>query len=797
MFYPSIARLAGLASAWRKHGISLSISLAVTAAALFIYLATFVGERPTEIFGFVHRMELASLDTRYQLRGRASPDPRIVIVDIDQRSQELLGRWPFPRSHFARLLDLLREDGASVVVFDITFSQPDQAAQPIQTLRARLAELAKQGQAPSPALLAELTRLEQEYNHDRQFAAAIERFPRVVLGNFFLYTPSDLAGLDAAILERYANLLAYFPFPQVRAAPSAQGVESFRNLVQIFEDRFLVPRGGEANIPALTDALRGEYKGTGFFNIFADPDGVVRRTPLVLPFGLSRDPAEWDLYASIDVLAVGLYLGLPRDDVILNFGRAGVESIQFGPHFVIRPDDLGRLSIHYQGPVRSYRYVSIADVVQKNFKPGTFRDKLVLVGASATGIGDLRTTPYGGLDFPGVEIRANVIDTLLNRKFLRRDATQVIADLAIIFLFGIPLGVWLALTPPRRMVLALLLLVPFTAAVYFAFTRGWWLNFVIPAAFTLVPNTGFVALYRVLVEDREKRRVRRTFQQYMSPEVVRRLLENPELVRPRKLEITVLFSDIRGFTSLSEQLDAEEVSNLLYSYLTDMTRVVFRRQGTLDKYIGDALMAFWGAPFEEPGHARKACLASLEMMQRLAEQRREWQAEGKPVLDVGLGLNTGVASVGNMGSELRYGYTAMGDAVNLASRLEGLNKIYGTHILLSQSSYDAAVSPDLIFRELDLIRVIGKLQPVTIFELLAASDGSLNSVEFLELVKIFSGGRAWFKRRDWTKARAVFAQVIERWPLDGPARVFLARCDEYLRDEPAPDWDGVYVFKHK
>jgi adenylate cyclase len=309
---------------------------------------------------------------------------------------------------------------------------------------------------------------------------------------------------------------------------------------------------------------------------------------------------------------------------------------------------------------------------------------------------------------------------------------------------------------------------------------------------------GFVAVYRALVEEKEKRKVRGAFQQYLSPEVIRRLLQNPDLVKPRKTDITVMFSDVRGFTTISEKLDAQELAALLNEYLTEMTQIVFRHNGTLDKYIGDAVMAFWGAPFEDPKHATEACHASLEMIARLKEMQNKWRAEGRPVLDIGVGLCTGVASVGNMGSELRYGYTALGDTVNLSSRLEGLNKEYATHILMSETTYAAVEDPLLVFRELDLIRVKGKLQPVTLYELVAARGTPEGDAPDLEKrLEYFAQGRACYRERRWLDAQIIFEKLLERWPEDGPARMYLNRCREYLVAGPEENWDGVYVMTHK
>jgi adenylate cyclase len=786
--------------AWWHRRVPFAISVGLTAFALTIYLNTFVGDRPTAVFSFISRLELNALDLRFRLRPDRykNPDPRIIIVDIDQRSQEILGRWPFSRTYFARALDALREDGAKVAAFDITFSKPDETAAPIRELRKTVIARQKQGGRTDPRVIADLDRLSKEYDGDEQFARAIERFGNVVLGNFFLYSEYDSKGVDDKTLDRYANILADFPFPQVRAANPQTGERDLRHMIQGFGEPYeLLPRGTQANIEILSDALRNAHGATGFFNVEPDADGVVRHSLLVLPYGRSKNLDDWDLYGSLDVQAVRLFQGLPDQQMVLDFSETGITALEFGPSLIIHPDAVGRMMIDYEGDVATYPYVSIADVVGRKFPAGTFKGKIVLVGASATGIGDLRSTPFGGINYPGVEIHANLIDNILNRHFLLRGANQVTVDLLVIFLFGVPLGLWLALAQPRSMLFGVLLLVPFGLGVWYAFLHGWWLNFIVPSG-TLVANVGFVAVYRALVEEKEKRRVRGAFQQYLSPEVIRRLLENPDLVKPRKTEITVMFSDVRGFTSISEKLDAQELAALLNEYLTEMTQIVFRHDGTLDKYIGDAVMAFWGAPFEDRDHATKGCHAALEMITRLKEMQKKWRSEGRPVLDIGVGLCTGVASVGNMGSTLRYGYTALGDIVNLSSRIEGLNKEYATHILLSDTTYGAVEDPLLVFRELDLIRVKGKSQPVTLYELVAARGTPEGDAPDLEQhLEFFAQGRACYRERRWQDAQMVFEKLLERWPDDGPARMYLNRCKEYLVAGPEENWDGVYVMTHK
>jgi len=791
-------RLRGLLSEWWQHRASFLISLIITLTALGIYFFTFLGDRSTPLFDFLKRSEYSTLDTRFRYRPAkySVPDSRIVIVAIDQRSQEVLGKWPFSRKYFGQMLDALREDGAKVAAFDITFDKPDLTAAPVRALLAKLEQDKAAGHPPDPKLEAQVGELAKEFDSDAQFAAALRRFGPVVLGNFFL-EPQEVRGIDPAVLDKYAEMVQWYSLNRVPLSP-ASGKADFATLLNEYQAESTLYTATVANIPALAPPENDERTAIGFFNISSDADGVLRRSLLVLPFGRSNNPDDIDLYGSLEVQTLRLYLGLKTDQVTVNYGQTGIASIQLGDKLTVHPDYLGRMMINYRGPRGTYPYYSLADVVQHNFLAGTFKDKIVLVGASATGIGDLRTPPYGGIDYPGMEVHANVIDNMLNHDFLVRGAHQIVLDLALILVLGLPLGFALALASPRWIWFGLGLLIPFAALVYLAFLHGWWLNFTLPAG-TLVANVMSVSLYRALVEEKEKRKVRSAFGHYLSPEVIRRLLLNPLLVEPRKTDITVMFSDIRGFTTISEKLDAQELALFLNAYLFDMTRIVFATNGTLDKYIGDAVMAFWGAPFEDAGHPVQACAAALEMMKRVGELQKKWAAEGKPPLDIGIGLNSGAASVGNMGSSLRYGYTALGDTVNLSSRLEGLNKEYSTHIIVNESTYEAAKEAGFLFRELDLIRVKGKLQPVTIYELFArVSDLDQASLADADArLSEFADARTLYKERKWAAALVAFRKILDRWPNDGPSLVYWRRCEEYLAAEPVSDWDGVFVMTHK
>jgi adenylate cyclase len=417
-----------------------------------------------------------------------------------------------------------------------------------------------------------------------------------------------------------------------------------------------------------------------------------------------------------------------------------------------------------------------------------------IIGTTFTGGTDFHPVPFS-TQLPGAAVYGHILNMVLEGLFLKR--APVAAAIAAILVCGLLAGLASAtLRASHSGVLTLAIALAYVGVSYGFFTRrGLWLDTVGPAVTPLFAFS-LVTAYRQLTEERQKRWIRNVFQHYLSPEVVSEVLEQPDLLglRGKIQEVTVFFSDLANFTSIAERLAPEALTELLNDYLTPMTNIIQAHGGCLDKYEGDLIMSFFGAPVQYPDHARRACFAALENQARLAELREEFRRRGLPLLYARIGLATGPVRVGNMGSEMRFDYTVMGDYANLASRLEGVNKFYRTSILVSESTSRAA-GDSIHVRELDLIRVIGRAEPVRIYEVLA-KHGELDA-SWEPVLTAFAEGLRWYRERRWQEAAQEFHKVLDLRPVDGPAAILLARCREFLVQPPAPDWDGVYAAQEK
>ena len=766
--------------------VDIALAILVTAAGLLLFAFAGMGGSRRAGFLFLQNVEQRLLDMRFGLRGQRPHDDRIVIVGIDERTLQKIGSFPLPRSTYATLVQRLSADGARVVALDATFPTPESnsATQALQTLQKEL------GPSATPAVTRTIRQLRAASDQDALLAHTLKRSGNVVLGHLFL-DAERAKGADPKLEEEYFNIVWAKAFPQVLKVKPKDGRDFDLGKAWI-DNGGTVAAGAEANITKLAEAA-ASY---GFIDINPDPDGTLRHALLIMRY---RDQ---DFFPALALQVLREYEQIPDQQIAAYISEDGIERVQFGGH-ELHPSRDGTAIINYVGPYETYSHFSMWDVMRGSVPRETFKDKIVLVGATAKAIGDLRNTPFQGREaYMGVEVHANILDNLLHgeekgRGFLTRGAREEMTDIGFILLFGIGLAWWFGRARPLYSTLSVvLLLAGFGWFVYFNFAHwGSWLSFTIPAG-TLVANYATITSFRMIFEEREKRKIRKTFSQYLSPGVIALIEKDPQkYIRPggETRDLTVMFSDIRDFTTLSEGLTADELVHLLNEYLGEMTDALFRNLGTLDKYIGDAIMAFWGSPYPQNDHALRACACALEMVRCLDALNAKWEAEGRKRISIGIGLNTGPVNVGNMGSSKRLAWTVMGDNVNLASRLEGMTKQYRTRIIVSEATY-RQVSHRFVGRDLDHIRVKGKLQPVGIYEVLGPVE---DQSKYESLVQGFNEAMSAYRSQKWQEAAGKFGVLLTSYPDDGPTQIFLQRALDFMEKAPDPDWDGVYVMKTK
>jgi adenylate cyclase len=715
-----------------------------------------------DLLPFVTQLDSFIYDTRLKLTMPRGIDPSIVILDIDERSLGEIGHWPWNRSLMADLVAKLFERyKIEVLGFDIVWAERDTSSG-IDTLDA----LAQKDFKRVSGFQEAYKSLRPGLDNDELFAKAMRGRP-VVLGYYF---NGD---------ERAVRVNA-IPEPVLPKGSFAGRTLRFQNWV-----------GYTGNLPAyLKNAA-----AAGHFNPLVDGDGVSRRVPMLLEF-------DGAYYEPLSLAVVRTYLSLHDggrlpgvQPLYAGEGDQGkLEWLKVGP-LTIPVDEAAAALIPYRGNKGSFPYVALADVVKDRVDPAALRGKIVLVGASAHGLHDLRSTPVDSV-YPGVEIHANLIAGILGRTIKDKPAF-VGAEVVLLVLGGVTLAILIpmlsALWATLATVAGLAALVAFNFA---AWTRG---DMALPLAASVLMTGAlyvFNMAYGYLVESRSKRQLAGRFGQYVPPEVVERILADPVKynMQPRDAELTILFADVRGFTGISEALRPEELREYINEYLTQMSSIIRSRyRGTLDKYIGDAIMAFWGAPLEDPQHARNGVLAALEMQRQCEALNASFAARGWPTLKIGVGVNSGTVRVGDMGSQVRLAYTAMGDAVNVASRIEGRTKSYAVGILVGKPTRERVT--EVVFREVDRIRVMGRDEPVTIYEPLGlARDVGQNVLAELEL---WNCTLRAYRNRQWDEGELNIANLVRMNPTCGLYRVYSARLAEKRRDPPPPEWDGVTAFDEK
>lgn len=549
----------------------------------------------------------------------------------------------------------------------------------------------------------------------------------------------------------------------------------------------LAPRPGVAQqfeaFVRTTATPREAAAAEGVVNVTADRDGVIRSLPLLLRAGDEDLP-------SLALATVARYIRRPRvidappvDDRVYGAGRA------------IPTVPPGRMLINFLGPPSgaeggAFTIIPFVDVLEGRFDPALIGDKIVLVGVTIRGIDEHATPSTSVTRMWGVELLGHAVETILSQRYLVPASASM--TIGAIFLLAVLSALLVALWRPLFAAvgtLALLGVYLLTAMV--AVDNGTLLNLVYPPAALLL---GFAAtlVYRVVFEQAEQRAIREVLARYLSPTVSRWVLQDPDRLRlgGQTRTMSVLFSDVRGFTTISHAMDPQQLTALLNEYMSAMTDVVFAHDGVLDKYIGDAIMAFWNAPMEQPDHARRACETALAMIETLHTLQADWRRRGVPTLDLGIGINTGRMVVGNMGSRQRLAYTVLGDAVNVASRLEGLSKEYGTRVVIGEATRQAA-GDGFVYRHLDVVAVKGRAEPLAVYEVVGRV-GQLDPARAV-LLERYRRGIELYRTRRWADAAGLFAELQASAPCDGPSALYFRRSTALLESPPPADWDGVFV----
>jgi adenylate cyclase len=743
----------------RQHLVRIVLGLAIT---LF-----FIGHaaRLYEI-GFIHQIDNIIYDARLRLTMPGKGNPDIVILDIDEKSLGEIGRWPWSRNVMARLMDKLFDKyGVALLGFDVVWAERDTSSG-IEVLDA----LAQGELKNAGAFQSAYQQLRGKLDYDGVFAASVKGRP-VVLGYYF---NSDENAVKANAI----------PPPVL-----PKGTFAGRKIA------FASWKGYTGNLPVYLE----NASGAGHFNPRVDDDGVSRRVPMLLEFdGAYYEPLSLAMLRALIAIEKG---AVPAVEPVFPPGESsggkygGMEWIKVGP-YAIPVDHEASALIPYHGSKGTFTYLSLVDVLNDRVKPEQLKGKIALVGTTAPGLQDLRSSPVDSV-FPGVEIHANMLAGMLAQNFKHRPAYMLGAEVVLLVAGGV----------------ALSLLIPMLSALWATAAAGagtiliTGLNFAVwsQADMVLPLATSFLMVgllytmnmaYGYFVESRSKRQFTELFGQYVPPELVDRMASDPEkyTMEPREAELTILFSDVRGFTGIAETLKPEELREYMNEYLTEMSGIIRSKyHGTLDKYIGDAIMAFWGAPVDDAQHARHAILAALAMQATCATLNGKFTARGWPGLRIGVGINSGMVRVGDMGSRVRRAYTVLGDAVNVASRLEGRTKHYHVGILVGESTRNAV--KDVVFREIDRIKVKGREEPLTVYEPLtleASADEPLR-----EELRLWNQALRDYRAQDWDKADVTLLNLQRRYPGRGLYELYAQRIAHFRRAPPPPDWDGVTVFDEK
>ena len=722
---------------------------------------------------FIAALDNAIADARLRAFMPRTLDARIVIVDVDEKSLAQIGRWPWSRDRLAALTDeLFDRQKAAVVGFDTVFAEPDTS-----TGLPALERLA----ASAPEIAARLAGWRPGLDNDAAFARAL--VGRTVVLGFYLTS------------DREAHQVGVLPAP-VFDAVALQG----------HRIAFTHWDGYAANLPVLASAA----PSAGFFNAVEDADGLVRSVPLVAELGGRH-------FEPLALAMFRRYTGTPR--VLPGFAPPGglpsdynaLQSVvleQGATRLALPVDAQVRARVPFRGPGGprggSFEYVSAARLLNGGLAPGHLAGKLVLVGSTAPGVYDQRSTPVGEV-YPGAEVHANLLSGLLDGRLpVQPDWASGFEIVQLLIVAGVLIAGLPRLRAAPAAQLAAALAVAMVALNLWSYrTHGLLLPLAASLLLTALLYAG-ITIRAFVVEGRQRRSLARLFGSYVPPELVAEMARDPARydMRAENRELTIMFCDMRNFTRVSEQMSPEDLRALMNQFFSAMTGVIREHRGTLDKYIGDAIMVFWGAPLHDPAHAANAVQAALEMGARLGALNTDLARRGLPTIGVGIGLNTGLVCVGDMGSSMRRSYTVMGDAVNLASRIEGLTRHYGVDVLAGQATRDAAFASGgpggPAWVEVDRVRVKGKRQGVTLFTPVPQPAAAAPS--FTEEMRLWQLALAGHRLQHWEEAGTCLHRLRSDFPdspLAGLYRQLDARNQHHRGSPPPADWDGTHTFDSK
>ncbi len=785
---------------------------------IFIVVITIYNLEDRDLFKTLRifkAMEQKSLDVRFQIRGKRDPGNEIVIVAIDENSIKKLGRYPWPRRYIAEFVDKMTEAKARLLALDVIYSEE----QNVEILK-ELDSLAKEynespllknmpEEAEKKQLLSALHKRRKRFDEDTKLK---EAFQRAVVENGmdiisaidFVYTAqrgitgfagfAGFAGKDISTLgKELLQESAYFPvlaggrIKSKKRSIDGNGltVLTSKNRKEIINNLLTRYRPKSAvGVLNMIDPFAEWVTYQGFVDTNVDYSGIVRSEYMAIYF-------DNEFYPPLGVQVARVYKNIDYGELKLLL----TEKLVF-KETEIPIDSWNRMFINYCGPESTFKYFSFFDVIDGKIPPDTFSNKIVFLGATAAGLGDYIATPFSS-QTPGVEKHATVTENILHEKFVVRGKGEVLQDIVAIVCISLAMGIFLPLLPSIWGAVASIAL--WSGYNYYVYERfvydGTWLNVTYPGIAVILCFAS-ITTYRFITEEKLRKGVKSAFENFMDPKVVHEILKEPEDIRlgGEEREVTVYFSDIEKFSSISEQLQPTELIELLNEYLSEMTDQILGHGGFLDKYIGDAIVAAFGTPLEQPDHAVRACLTSIDNQKRLRELNSKFKEEGRLQIRARIGLNSGRVLVGNVGSTNRLSYTVIGDEVNLGARLEAANKYYGTYTMISESTYKLAKG-HIETRELDMIRVVGKEKPVKVYELIDRK-GQIHGVKH-DVLNLYDNGLRMYREREWHKAITFFKKALNKDPHDGPSLTYLERCKAYTQDPPPENWDGVYVLTEK